>query len=247
MMDAAEAMQMPEMNGGDAPSGDGQRKDRRGRLLHGYLHKTSNSLCGIKGYASLIAADLMPHAKTRRWARKILAEVDMMERIYRSVQEMAFPERVEPEGSALGATLERAISVIRCRHPHLEIESDLEASGRLLLPARDLEMIVSELLQNSAEGAGGFAAGAGRVSVRTAAGQHGRVLLTIQDDGPGMSAELLAQVVTPFVTTKEGRLGIGLSRVDTVMDMYRLAWRLQSRPRYGTTVVLEVATTAESA
>jgi signal transduction histidine kinase len=63
----------------------------------------------------------------------------------------------------------------------------------------------------------------------------------IRDDGPGMPRELLTQVVDPFVTTRRGRLGIGLARVDTIMDMHGLGWGLRSVPGLGTTVTLEVA------
>jgi signal transduction histidine kinase len=56
-----------------------------------------------------------------------------------------------------------------------------------------------------------------------------------------MPPELLAQAIDPFVTTREGRLGIGLARVDTIMDMHGLGWGLRSVPQQGTTVSLEVA------
>ena len=69
----------------------GVRRDHRGRLLRGYLHKSSNSLCGIKGYASLIAGGTVKTGRTTTWARKIIAEVERLEDIYHSVRDMAFP------------------------------------------------------------------------------------------------------------------------------------------------------------
>ncbi len=241
-MKPARAPQISSISAAEAASTAELRRDRQGSLLHGYLHKTSNSLCGIKGYASLIASDVTPQPKTQRWARKILAEVETMEKIYRSVQEMAFPQRAEPVGNALGATVQSAATAMSHHFKNLALEVDVLSTGRLLLPARDLELVVRELLRNSAEGNGTtFAPDLVRVWIRTTCGSRGRIVLVVQDDGPGMPADLLTQAVIPFVTTKEGHLGIGLARVDTIMDMYGLAWTLQSRSRWGTTAVLDVA------
>ncbi len=58
-----------------------QASTKVGKLLRAYLHKTSNSMCGIKGYASLIAKGESAEGSTGRWARKILAEIQQMEEI----------------------------------------------------------------------------------------------------------------------------------------------------------------------
>ena len=44
----------------------------------------------------------------------------------------------------------------------------------------------------------------------------------------------------PFITTKEGHHGVGLTRVDTLMNMYGLGWSLESEEDLGTRVLLEV-------
>ena len=67
------------------------RPSRDRRLLRGYLHKTSNSLCGIKGYASLIAAPAVDDDPAVVWARKIISEVEKMEQIFRSVGDLTTP------------------------------------------------------------------------------------------------------------------------------------------------------------
>jgi len=36
-------------------------------------------------------------------------------------------------------------------------------------------------------------------------------------------------------------MGVGLTRVETLLDMYGLAWAMRSAPGVGTTVTLEVA------
>jgi C4-dicarboxylate-specific signal transduction histidine kinase len=220
---------------------------RHCRLLHGYLHKTSNSLCGIKGYASLIAAGPEPSPKLAKYARKIIAEVEAMERVYRSVEEMAFPRRRKLEGGALKTAVRGAVLTVCELFPRLEVRTAIDSCGHLLLPVRDLELALTELLINSVEGKHGFPNRRSvRVNLRTKRTKNGRWTLVIADDGDGMALDFIPQAATPFVTTKESHLGIGLARVDTIMDMYGLAWSLRSREGLGTVVRLEVAQTGVS-
>jgi signal transduction histidine kinase len=117
------------------------------------------------------------------------------------------------------------------------------AAAPLLLPARDLQLALEELLTNAAEAAPSGA----RVTISTVAGRRGRLLLQVADDGPGLPPAILARAADPFVTTKPGRLGIGLARVDTLMDMYALPWSLANQPGGGALVVLEVARSTTAA
>lgn len=223
------------------PAGTG--RDHRGRLLRGYLHKSSNSLCGIKGYASLIAGGQVGPARATSWARKIIAEVERLEDVYRSVREMAFPEPGHDHGGGqLASVAQDAVATAEARHPNLTVLHDGLCDGRLLLPSGDLLQVMSAILDNSAESRDGAVLATMEVTV-----EDGRLLLSLSDDGPGMAYDLLAQAMDPFITTREGHLGIGLARVDTILDMHGLGWGLRSTPGRGTTVTLEVAAASVAA
>jgi signal transduction histidine kinase len=218
----------------------GERRDHRGRLLRGYLHKSSNSLCGIKGYASLIAGGTDTAGRATAWARKIIAEVEQLESIYHSVRDMAFPEPSPVhEGGQLAAVVEDAIAAAGARHQNLTVLSEDLPDGRLLLPTGDLMQILGAVLDNSAESTDEPV-----LATIAALEDPDRLLLSITDDGPGMTHDVLTQAVDPFVTTRDGHLGIGLARVDTILDMHGLGWGLRSAPGLGTTVTLEAAARA---
>ncbi len=214
----------------------GSATDCRGRLLHGYLHKTSNSLCGIKGYASLIARGPDEASRPQVWARKIIAEVERLETIYRSVQDMAFPEQQTLGDDQPDVAVHRAITMAQSRHTNLRVANRPALGGQLLLPVRDLELVLQEIFANSAESRSGEVT----VTVETGQAGDGHLYVALADDGPGIAPELLPQAMDPFVTTRDGHLGIGLARVDTIMDMYGLGWGLRSAPGSGTVVTLEV-------
>jgi nitrogen fixation/metabolism regulation signal transduction histidine kinase len=226
------------------------RQDRRdgpqGRLLRGYLHKTSNTLCGIKGYASLIAEDTERAAEAARWARRIIAEVERLEDIFRSVGDLTDPVAAVETGADLGLIVTAAAAAVRTAHPAVTWRTETMPRADLLLPAADLGLVMRELLANAAEGRGG-GGGARNVGVCTTIGPNGRIALHVADDGPGMEPALAAQAADPFVTTKDGRAGVGLTRVETLLDMYGLAWRLHTEAGLGTMITLEVATSTAAA
>ena len=167
-----------------------------------------------------------------------LHEVERLEDIYHSVRDMAFPVPAPTLGAdVLRPVVADALDAAAAHHENLRLGPVPAVDGRLLLPAGDLHQVLAALLDNSAESRPGPV----EITVSVAPGDGDRLALTIADDGPGMSYELLAQAIDPFVTTRDRQLGIGLARVDTIMDMHGLGWGLRSVPHQGTAVTLEVA------
>jgi len=223
-----------------APTTTSVRPSHERRLLHGYLHKTSNTLCGIKGYAGLIVAPDLASADPAHWARKIITEVEKMEEIFRSVGDLTAPRRHPDMGVNLPGLLENVFAVCEAKCPGLEVLSGRLPHGEILLPQADLCLVLTELLCNASEGRRGVAAPV-RVEVTARVQPTGRVALTLQDNGPGIDPDFVDQVTVPFLTTKDNHVGVGLTRVETLMDMYDLGWALQSTSGSGTVVTLEVA------
>jgi len=217
-------------------TGTTNRPPLANKLLRGYLHKTSNSLCGIKGYASLIVATDSSEEGASRWARKILTEIERMEEIFRSVGDLTHGTTPFRSGCDLQGVLDRAISIVSSNNSGLQVQTSNLPAGQLLLPEADLQLVLNEILQNSAD-----ASSSAFVKISAQVEITGRVVLCLADDGPGMTPELLKQATDPFVTTRDDHHGVGLTRVETILDMHGLAWSLTSNPATGTTVTLEVA------
>jgi signal transduction histidine kinase len=58
------------------------------------------------------------------------------------------------------------------------------------------------------------------------------VLIEIEDDGPGIPAELREQIFNPFFTTKKTGTGLGLSIVSKIVADHR-GWIRVANPRGG--------------
>jgi len=222
----------------DRAKGSEHRPDRR--LLVGYLHKTSNTLCGIKGYASLIVNRESDGDHAVQWARKIILEVERMEDIFRSVGDLSRGPRHPDTGVYLPGFVAETASACAEEFEGLDLALGTIPAGELKLPAADLALMLKEILKNSIESATPDTSRVG-VEISGMVLPDGRVFLEIRDNGSGMNAELAAQAPGPFITTKENHHGVGLTRVDTLMEMYGLGWSLESEEGTGTRVLLEVA------
>lgn len=220
-------------------SRDGEQT-AQGRLLKGYLHKTSNSLCGIKGYASLIADEDTVRRSPGYWARKIISEVERMEEIFRSVGDLTGTRRIPDLEVNLESVVIEVARQTQRTFPHLEIFTGPVPQGDILLPAVDLALVIQEIIKNSSEAAEDLDTRV-RVEIRGEIMPTGRVALSIVDNGPGISSTLMRRVKDPFCTTKSGHHGIGLTRVETLLEMYGLAWSLHSEEGHGTVVTFETA------
>lgn len=214
------------------------RPDRR--LLVGYLHKTSNTLCGIKGYASLIAGRETDGEQAGQWARKIICEVERMEDIFRSVGDLTRGRRLPDAGVDLPLLVADTASACVDEMGGIELDLGTIPVGELRLPAADLVLMLKEILKNCSESTDHLSADV-RVKISGITHSGGRIFLDIQDNGCGMCTDLRAQASSPFITTKDGHHGVGLTRVDTLMNMYGLGWSLESEEGLGTRVLLEVA------
>lgn len=84
-------------------------------------------------------------------------------------------------------------------------------SLELMADPGQLEQALVNLLKNAAEASAGQAAPEVRVSARLARG--GRLHIAVSDNGPGVQDDLIADIFTPFFSTREKGSGIGLAMV----------------------------------
>lgn len=101
----------------------------------------------------------------------------------------------------------------------------------VMADSTQLARALGNLLQNAAE------AEAKSISV-TASAEKGQVQIMIRDDGAGIPAEELAQVWTPFYSTKPNHHGLGLPAALHVITQLQGQIQLQSQPGEGTTILV---------
>jgi two-component system C4-dicarboxylate transport sensor histidine kinase DctB len=120
----------------------------------------------------------------------------------------------------------------------VRVEVDLTGDGVVECVQEEVGQVVTNLLQNAIEA---VADGIGRVRLVGRADDEA-VTLRVEDNGPGIPAEALTRLFTPFFTTKgPGRgMGLGLTISRRVVEALRGTLRVASSPGEGATFTVRL-------
>jgi len=180
-----------------------------GRLSAGVAHEIGNPLAAIRGLLE-IAADEDDAGDRAEYLARAQAETDRISRIIRELLDFARQgtERAPESATAdLRAVVEDAMRLASARGTNVTIELDAakDLPAARIEPDRALQVVLN-LLLNAVDAV----AGEGHVRVSIERADDATLRLAVEDDGPGIDADVLDQIFEPFVTTKPVGEGTGL-------------------------------------
>jgi signal transduction histidine kinase len=83
-----------------------------------------------------------------------------------------------------------------------------------------LQQLLFNLVTNGCEAMGSISEGRRRLSVATGIDPAGGVFVSVRDTGTGIAADQIDQIFEPFVTSKAGGLGLGLTICRSIVDAH---------------------------
>jgi signal transduction histidine kinase len=110
-----------------------------------------------------------------------------------------------------------------------------ESLPALLMQKRHLSGVLVILLQNAREAMNGI----GRIDVAVRYGESDSIVISISDNGPGISPDKLDKIFEAYFTTREKGTGLGLAIVKHNVEMYGGAINVQSELGKGTRFTIE--------
>jgi PAS domain S-box-containing protein len=225
-----------------------QRLEGLGSLAGGMAHEFNNLLTVIRGNLEPLLAAGDAETRDHRLGERLVRVRDAAERAATLTNAMitfARRSRLEDQRLDLVALLARQEPSLRTLlGPQIALAIDTSAAGaapEVLADPEQLQTAVTNILLNAREAI----AASGRVLIelrerRSAAGLPAELVLTVQDDGCGMSPAIAARALDPFFTTKPpgAGAGLGLSMAYGFMRQTGGRLELQSREGQGTAVRL---------
>ncbi|MGH9442092.1 MAG: ATP-binding protein [Thermoanaerobaculia bacterium] len=188
---------------------ESERRAATAELLAGVAHEVRNPLFGITSTVEALAQEMASESRVAPHLAVIRKE---SERLSRMMEEMLSLQRLPrgPTGSAkLRPILEGAAERIRARFAGRSPEIRIDCASEIVLAGGDresLESVFLNLFENSVLSTPNPA----RIHCRAKPGRE-RVEIEIEDNGPGVKAELLDRIFDPFVSSRPGGTGIGLT------------------------------------
>lgn len=191
-----------------------------GELAAGVAHEIRNPLGGIMMFASLLKQDLKDQPKALEVVHKIIKGVGSLESIVTDILEFSRPSCPAPKRLELAVLVNQTIELAlpQIERVNVTVESSPELAGiELVTDPVMLQRALLNLLINAVEAAS-VSEQQGRVSITLGKCDDENVSIVIEDNGPGMSADLLDRVFNPFFTTKDQGTGLGLSIVHQIAE-----------------------------
>lgn len=186
------------------------RQVASGKLAATVTHRAKNVLMPITGYVELMERGSLSPAKLKDYFKRIEEAGHGLQLLLQKYLRFSRPLQESAEEEIILLELIEDVLAL-FEHEMLVAKVSVErkmSPGELRLRTNcdDLSLILASLLFNALEAAP--PGGKIRLSLE---GGKGRAVISITDDGPGVSEALRDKIFEPFFTTKKASLGLGLT------------------------------------
>lgn len=215
-----------------------------GEISSGIAHELRNSLATILGYCRLLERETPAAEAARDYLDKLRSEVRVLEETSEGLLDLVRLGRRHSARVEIDSLLEAALQAVeeRSEMSAVAVEKRLGAGAAVDADATALRKAVENVIENGVQAMD--RGGTLRVETRVVSrGETSRsqtpnveelVEIVITDEGPGMRAEVIGQIFTPFFTTKRRGTGLGLSIVQKTIAEHDGTIDVASEPGHGT-------------
>lgn len=191
-----------------------------GNLAADLAHEIQNPLSGVKGIVQLLERDLKKSEKYSTYTQMIQAELERVERLLKQLLFHSHPIPLEKTSFDIHELLNTVIQFEQNIDSDILFKRSFDTSLPKIIADRDkLHQVLLNLIRNAVE------ASTNQVVVKVNTRYCGKwelagtnldpeisyILISIEDEGDGISSENRKQLFKPLFTTKEKGHGLGLS------------------------------------
>ncbi|MBI2711818.1 MAG: HAMP domain-containing protein, partial [Bdellovibrio sp.] len=197
-----------------------------GRMSAQVAHEVRNPLhsIGLEAEMAVEMASQMGDPTLKQSLQSILTSVDRLQKItenYLKLTRLSDGQKAVVDMSeVLDSVLATYLPVCEVQGVQLSVSVEERASLKVWADRDLMEQVLGNLFRNSLQALESYTKVEGGPSVSWAMGntESGKFWLKIEDNGPGISAEIQEKLFTPFVTTRAQGTGLGLSFIKKVVE-----------------------------
>jgi two-component system, sporulation sensor kinase A len=209
-----------------------------GQLAAGVAHEIRNPLTSLKGFSKLLkrSAD---KEKQEDYLSIIMEELDRIDMIVNEFMSLAKPQAILFERENIISILDSTIKILNPQALlyNVQIVSDYQIEMvPLLCSPNQLKQVFVNFIKNAIES---MPIG-GKVHIAVRKVEENRVQITFTDEGVGIGEEMMQYLGTPFYTTKDKGIGLGLTVSNKIIIEHNGTMKIDSQIGKGTTVCVEL-------
>jgi signal transduction histidine kinase len=217
-----------------------------GEMAAAIAHEVKNPLAGIEVMAGILKRQLAESQDAQSILRDIIKEAKMANAIVLEVLDFVRPIRLQVERISLSDVVRDAVSMAESHVPRGDVRVEVvlpEDLAPIQGDPHQLRQLFTNLFTNA------FEAMTGKGHVRLVAQQlpgeedatatsetHAVPMIQVEvaDNGPGVPADVMDRIFSPFFTTKPQGSGLGLAIVRKIVDAHDGRIDVSAPPQGGT-------------
>lgn len=204
-----------------------------GKLAGGLAHELNTPLGTIVGYAQLLNEGVASEEKRRQYGQVIYKEAKRCSIIVENLRTLAKRAVCKPESCDIcNVILDVIETIYNCpgKSHNVHIETNLVTNVLVRGAGGELDIVLVNVIMNAVQAVSGIAKNP-LVSVSSSI-RGENVIISIADNGPGISRTQHNQVFDPFFSTKQDGSGLGLGLAISQSIVTRIGGSLCCDPDY---------------
>lgn len=207
-----------------------ERLNLIGQMAAGIGHEIRNPMTTVRGFLQL----LEKYQELNKHKHYFSLMIDELDRVNLIITEFLSLARNKPSNLKVNNINDIINAILPLAQADAIkmgsfITTELETIPDLLLNEKEIRQILLNFIRNGIEAM----PNGGKITIKTCLAD-GKVVLSVQDHGSGITNETLARIGTPFFTTKENGTGLGLAVCYSIASRHNAKIKLDSSPT-GTT------------
>jgi signal transduction histidine kinase len=214
------------------------RAAERGLLASGLAHENRNPLNAMNINLQLLEEELqgnpaIDQADVAELLESAKSEIQRLEGLVNNVLTFARPPQPQFEAQDMNRVVSEVLRFLEAdfRQNEVKVTTDLEPLlPEIELDGRQLKQALINILVNANQ----VLERGGLVRVRTRAGSRGEVVVEIEDNGPGIPADVQDRIFDVFYSRRGGGTGLGLPIARQIVERHGGAIEMESEEGQGT-------------
>ncbi|PYI52691.1 PAS domain-containing sensor histidine kinase [Paenibacillus sp. DXL2] len=216
-----------------------QRSDRLamiGQIAAGTAHEIRNPLTSIKGFLQVLNRTFHTNGMEREqgYTDLMLAEIDRINELVNEFLLLSKPKHVMYDKIDVSSVLRDILPIINNQAVLHNVTIQYQSVYQLPKVVADRELLKQVFINLCKNGIEAMVEGGTLTIIEKVDYRERKVIVDIQDAGPGIPAFLIDKIFDPFFTTKDNGTGLGLSVCQRIIHDIGGNIRVSSKG-YGTT------------